>query len=58
MHYRSSSITGSQKHTHASVARYPMSNHDIIDIGLRVIEHSRMYAKEYKNWTLHKTRSR
>ncbi len=54
MHYRSSSIIRGQKNTHASAARYPMSNCDVIDIGLHVIEHSRMYAEEYKKWTLRK----
>jgi hypothetical protein len=35
---------------HASAARYPMDNRDVIDIGLCIIKCCRMYAKEYKNW--------
>jgi hypothetical protein len=31
-----------------------MDDHDIIDIGFRIIKHCGMYAKEYKNWILHK----
>jgi hypothetical protein len=31
--------------SYASAARYPMDNHDVIDIGLRVIKHCGMYAK-------------
>ncbi len=40
--------------SYASAACYPMDNHDIIDIGLRIIKHCGMYAKEYKYWILHK----
>jgi hypothetical protein len=36
--------------SYASAARYPMEEHDIIDIGLRVIKRCGMYAKEYKAW--------
>jgi hypothetical protein len=36
--------------SYASAARYPMEEHNIIDIGLRVIKHCGMYAKEYKAW--------
>jgi hypothetical protein len=42
-------VTGGQ-HTHVSAAPYPVDNSVIIDIGLRVIKHCGMYAKEYKNW--------
>jgi hypothetical protein len=35
---------------YASAARYSMEECDIIDIGLRVIKHCGMYAKEYKAW--------
>ncbi len=38
--------------SYASAARYPMDDHDIIDIGLRVIKRCGMYVKEYKNWIL------
>jgi hypothetical protein len=31
-----------------------MDNCDVIDIGLRVIKHCGMYAKEYKNWIARK----
>jgi hypothetical protein len=31
-----------------------MDNCNIINIGLRVIKHCGIYAKEYKNWILHK----
>jgi hypothetical protein len=34
----------------ASAACYLMDNHDVTDIGLRVIKHCGMYTKEYKNW--------
>ncbi len=40
--------------SYASAARYPMNDRDIIDFGLRIIKHCGMYAKEYKNWILHK----
>ncbi len=40
--------------SYASAARYPIDNRDVIDIGLRVIKHCGMYAKEYKNWILRK----
>ncbi len=40
--------------SYASAARYPMDNRDAIDIGLRIIKRCGMYAKEYKNWILHK----
>ncbi len=36
--------------SYASTARYPMNNHDVIDIGLCVIKWCGMYSKEYKNW--------
>ncbi len=36
---------------HASAARYPMEERDIIDIGLRVIKCCGMYAEEYKAWS-------
>jgi hypothetical protein len=35
---------------YASAARYPMEEHDIIDIGLCVIKRCGMYSKEYKGW--------
>jgi hypothetical protein len=38
--------------SYASTARYPMDDRDVIDIGLRIIKHCGMYAKEYKNWIL------
>jgi hypothetical protein len=38
--------------SYASAARYPMDDRDVIDIGLRVIKHCGLYAKEYKNWIL------
>jgi hypothetical protein len=31
-----------------------MDDHDVIDIGLHIIKHCGMYAKEYKNWISHK----
>ena len=34
----------------ASAACYLMDNHDVTDIGLRVIKHCGMYTKEYKKW--------
>jgi hypothetical protein len=37
-------------HTHASAARYPMDNRNVIDVSLCVIKQCGMYAKEYKNW--------
>ncbi len=36
--------------SHASAARYPMDDRDVIDIGLHVIKRCGMYSKEYKNW--------
>jgi hypothetical protein len=36
--------------SYASVARYPMNNHGVINISLRVIKRCGMYSKEYKNW--------
>ena len=36
--------------SYASVARYPMDNRDVIDIGLRIIKRCGMYSEEYKNW--------
>jgi hypothetical protein len=36
--------------SYASAARYPMEEHNIIDIGLCVIKCCGMYAKEYKAW--------
>jgi hypothetical protein len=36
--------------SYASAARYPMEEHDIIDIGLCVIKRCGMYAEEYKVW--------
>jgi hypothetical protein len=41
-------------YSYASAACYPMDNCDVIDIGLHVIKRCGMYAKEYKNWILHK----
>jgi hypothetical protein len=38
--------------SYASAARYPMDNHDIIDISLRIIKRCGMYVKKYKNWIL------
>ena len=36
--------------SYAIAARYPMQDHDVIDISLRVIKHCGMYSEEYKNW--------
>jgi hypothetical protein len=36
--------------SYASVARYPMDDRDVINIGLQVIKCCGMYSKEYKNW--------
>jgi len=36
--------------SYASAARYPMGDHDVIDIGLHVIKQCGMYSEEYKNW--------
>jgi hypothetical protein len=38
--------------SYASAARYPMDNREVINIGLRIIKHCGMYAKEHKNWIL------
>jgi hypothetical protein len=35
---------------YASAARYPMDDHDVIDISLRLIKNCGKYAEEYKNW--------
>ncbi len=35
--------------SYASTVHYPMDDHNVIDISLRVIKHCGMYAKEYKN---------
>ncbi len=40
--------------SYASAERYPMDNHDVIDIGLRVIKRCGMYSEEYKYWILRK----
>ncbi len=40
--------------SYVSAARCPVDNCNVIDIGLRVIKRCGMYAKEYKNWILHK----
>jgi hypothetical protein len=40
--------------SYTSAARYPMDNCNVINIGLCVIKHCGMYAKEYKNWILRK----
>jgi hypothetical protein len=37
--------------SYASIARHPMEERDIIDIGLHVIKRCGMYSKEYKVWT-------
>jgi hypothetical protein len=39
MHYSTHFVTGGQKHTHASAARYLMDDRDVIDISLRLIKH-------------------
>ncbi len=39
--------------SYASAARYLMDDHDVIDIGLRIIKRCGMYAKENKIWILH-----
>jgi hypothetical protein len=40
--------------SYASAVRYLMDDREVIDIGLRIIKHCGMYAKEYKNWISHK----
>jgi hypothetical protein len=35
--------------SYASTARYSMDDHDVIDIGMRIIKHFGMYAREYKS---------
>jgi hypothetical protein len=40
------SDTHTHTHTHVSIAKYPMEERDIINIGLRVIKHCGMYSKE------------
>jgi hypothetical protein len=35
--------------SYLSVARYPMNDCNVINIGLRVIKRCGMYSKEYKN---------
>ena len=40
-----------------SVARYPMEDCDVIDIGLHVIRRCGMYSKEYKKWIARKNES-
>jgi hypothetical protein len=35
---------------YASAARYPMEEHNIIDIGLSMIKHCGLYTKDYKAW--------
>ncbi len=36
--------------SYMSATRYPMNNHDVTDIGLRVIKRCGMYSEEYNNW--------
>jgi hypothetical protein len=36
--------------SYASAACYPIDDHDIIIIGLRVIKRCGLDAEEYKNW--------
>jgi hypothetical protein len=36
--------------SYVSAAGYPMREHNVIDIGLRVIKRCGMYSEEYKNW--------
>jgi hypothetical protein len=37
--------------SYPSAARYPMDDHDVIDISMHVIKLCGMYAKEYKHWS-------
>jgi hypothetical protein len=43
--------------SYASAARYPMREHNVINIGLHVIKRYGMYSKEYKNWTARESKS-
>jgi hypothetical protein len=43
--------------SYTSASRYPMDNHNVIDIGLRVIKQCGMYSEEYKNWIARKNES-
>jgi hypothetical protein len=36
--------------SYTNAACYPLDDHNVINIGLRIIKHCGMYAKEYKNW--------
>jgi hypothetical protein len=43
--------------SYASVARYPMDDRDIIDIGLHIIKCCGMYSEENKNWIAHENKT-
>jgi hypothetical protein len=43
--------------SYARVPRYPMSDCNVINIGLRVIEWCGMYSEEYKNWIACKSKT-
>ena len=43
--------------SYVSAARYPMDNHDVIDIGLRVIKRCGMYSEKYKGWIARKNKT-
>ena len=43
--------------SYAIAARYPMQDHDVINIGMRIIKHCRMYSEEYKNWIVEENKS-
>jgi hypothetical protein len=40
--------------SYASAVCYPIDDRDVINIGLCIIKHCGIYAKEYKNWILRK----
>jgi hypothetical protein len=39
--------------TFVNLAKHPIPNNDIVDIGIRVIHCTRLFAEEYKAWTTH-----
>jgi hypothetical protein len=43
--------------SYVSAVWYPMSERDVIDIGLRIINWCGMYSKEYKNWIARESES-
>ena len=38
--------------TFANLAKYPINNDDIVDIGIRVLHQTGLFAEEYKTWIL------